>query len=72
MANYFTNIPYIAYISRESEQNSIGDYTVVKNLFKRAKIRDDIFENVSYFNRYQITGNERPDQVANEIYNDPD
>jgi len=72
MANYFTNIPYIAYISRESEQNSIGDYTVVKNLFKRAKIRDDIFQNVSYFNRYQITGNERPDQVANEIYNDPD
>ena len=70
MANYFTHVPSIAYISRDLENNSLNDYTVTKNLFKRAKIREDIFQNVSYFNKYSITGDERPDQVANKVYGD--
>ena len=41
------------------------------NLFKRAKIRDDIFENVQYFNKYTIVGDERPDYVAYKLYDDP-
>ena len=59
MANYFTHVPSIAYISRDLENNSLNDYTVTKNLFKRARIRDDIFQNVSYFNKYTIVGDER-------------
>lgn len=70
MANYFSYVPFIAYISRDTERSSLGDYTVVKNLFKRAKIREDIFQNLSYFNKYQIKGDERPDEVATKIYND--
>ncbi len=70
MAKYFTNIPSIAYISRDLEKNSLNDYTVTKNLFKRAKIREDIFQNISYFNKYDIIGDERPDQVAEKIYGD--
>ena len=70
MANYFSHIPFLAYVSRDEERNSLNDYTVVKNLFKRGKIREDIFQNVSYFTRYQIVGDERPDQVANKVYGD--
>ena len=70
MANYFTHVPSIAYISRDLENNSLNDYTVTKNLFKRARIRDDIFQNVSYFNKYTIIGDERPDQVAEKVYGD--
>ena len=70
MANYFTHVPSIAYISRDLENNSLNDYTVTKNLFKRAKIREDIFQNVSYFNKYSIIGDERPDQVADKVYGD--
>ena len=70
MANYFTHVPSIAYISRDLENNTLNDYTVTKNLFKRAKIREDIFQNVSYFNKYSIVGDERPDQVADKVYGD--
>lgn len=70
MANYFSQVPFLAYISRDTEKNTLNDYTVVKNLFKRAKIRDDIFQNVSYFDKYQVQGDERPDQIAQKVYND--
>lgn len=68
---YFKKIPNFEYISRESEKNSISDFTLVKNLFKRAKIRDDIFKQLSYFQKYTILGEERPDQVAEKFYEDP-
>tara|TARA_B100000073_G_scaffold273523_2_gene233371 strand:+ start:1203 stop:3590 length:2388 start_codon:yes stop_codon:yes gene_type:complete len=71
MANYFSHIPFLAYVSRDKERNTLNDYTIVKNLFKRGKIREDIFQNVSYFTKYQIVGDERPDQVAAKIYDDP-
>tara|TARA_Y100001934_G_C12378939_1_gene791078 strand:+ start:672 stop:3053 length:2382 start_codon:yes stop_codon:yes gene_type:complete len=70
MANYFTHVPSIAYISRDLENKTLNDYTVTKNLFKRAKIREDIFQNVSYFNKYTIIGDERPDQIAAKVYGD--
>ena len=43
----------------------------VKNLFKRAKLREDIYANLAYFTKYQIIGDERPDNVAEKIYDDP-
>ena len=71
MANYFSHVPFLAYISKDIEKNSLNDYTVVKNLFKRAKIREDLFQNIeTYFEKYQIMGDERPDQVAEKIYGD--
>lgn len=68
---YFKKVPNFEYVSRDLERNSLSDYTTVKNLFKRAKIRDDIFKNVSYFEKYTIIGDERPDQVADKFYGDP-
>jgi hypothetical protein len=69
---YFRQVPNLQYISREQDFNSSLNYSEVKNLFRRAKLREDIFANLSYFTKYQIIGNQRPDNVAYEIYNDPE
>lgn len=66
---YFRQIPNLDYVSRLPDAR-ISDYIQVKNLFRKAKIRDDIFENLSYFEKYQIIGDERPDNVAYEVYRD--
>ena len=68
---YFKKVPDFEYISRGLNRNSLFDYTTVKNLFKRAKIREDIFKNATYFQKYSIVGDERPDQLADLFYNDP-
>lgn len=67
---YFRNVPNFRYVSRDVSQKSISDYSTVKNLFKRGKIREDIFQNLSFFEKYQIIGDERPDNVAYKFYND--
>lgn len=71
MANqYFRLVPNFEYIDRNYSNKNIGNYTEVKNLFKRVKIRDEIFENLNYFDRYLIQDDERPDNVAYTIYGD--
>jgi hypothetical protein len=67
---YFRYIPNFDYVSRTKSSNSISDYTTVKNLFKRASLRIDIIENLTYFDKYTIIGDERPDIVANKVYSD--
>ena len=68
--SYFRNIPDFNYVSRLDGQKNISEYSIVKNLFKRAKIRDDIFNDLSYFTKYKVVGDDRPDQVAYELYGD--
>jgi len=68
--SYFRNLPDFEYVNRSVDGKNISDYTTVKNLFKRAKIRPDIFENVVFFDKYYIEGDDRPDNVANELYGD--
>lgn len=71
MANqYFRQVPNFQYINRNYDNKYIGNYVEVKNLFKRVKIRDEIFENLNYFSRYLIPDGLRPDNVAYEIYKD--
>lgn len=65
---YFREVSDLLYQSQESNRNSSYDYTRVKNLFRRAKIRDDFFQNVTVFEKYKITGEERPDQIAEKFY----
>jgi hypothetical protein len=69
MSNYFRRLPDFDYVSRLPEAK-IGDYVKVKNLFKRGKLREDIFENLSFFTKYKIKGDDRPDNVAYEVYQD--
>ena len=67
MSNYFSKIPDFEYVSRLPDAK-IGDYIVVKNLFKRGFLREDIFQNLAVFEKYQIKGNDRPDNVAFDFY----
>ena len=65
---YFREVPNFNYVNLDSNVSS--EFIQMKNLFKRAKIRDDILDNVRFFNKYSIVGDERPDQVALKFYND--
>lgn len=65
---YFRNIPDFNYVSRLEGQKNISEYIRVKNIFKRVKVREDLFNELSYFTKYKIIGDERPDQVAYKIY----
>lgn len=67
---YFRQVPNFQYIDRSPGDQTISNYTEVKNLFKKAKLREDIFSDLSFFTKYQIIGDERPDNVAYKIYND--
>ena len=68
--SYFRKVPNFEYVNRTKGNRDISNYITVKNLFKRGKIRPDIFGNVSFFTKYKIIGDERPDNVAFKEYND--
>ena len=68
--SYFRQIPNLDYPSLRNDRNSAYDYQVVKNIFKRAVVRDDIFNEITAFTKYSVVGDERPDQVAYQFYND--
>ena len=67
---YFRYVQDFDYVSRLTDAKSISDYVRTKNLFKRAKLRPDIFENLNHFTKYKIIGDDRPDNVAYEVYGD--
>ena len=69
MSSYFSEVPNFEYVSRLPDAK-ISDYITVKNFFKKGFLREDIFQNLSFFTKYSITGNDRPDNVAFEIYQD--
>ena len=69
MSSYFSEVPNFEYVSRLPDAK-ISDYITVKNLFKRGFLREDIFQDLTFFTKYQVQGNDRPDNVAFQIYND--
>ena len=71
MSNYFKQVPDFDYVSRLPDAK-ISDYITVKNLFKRGKLSDDIFQDLTVFTKYEIRGDDRPDNVSDKIYDDPD
>ena len=68
--SYFRQLPDLDYPSLRNDRTSAYDYQIVKNIFKRAVIRTDIFNEVTAFTKYSVQGDERPDQVAYNFYND--
>lgn len=70
MASYFRQVPNFEYVSRNPGDKYISDYIPVKNLFKRGKLREDIFGSLAFFEKYSIIGDERPDNVAAKFYNE--
>ena len=69
MSSYFSEVPNFEYVSRLPD-SKISDYITVKNFFKRGFLREDIFQNLTFFTKYQIQGSDRPDNVASQVYND--
>ena len=70
MPAYFRHVPDFEYVSRTADTKKISEYQKVKNLFKRGKLKNDIFNDLTYFTKYQIVGDDRPDNVAFKVYND--
>ena len=68
---YFNYIPDFNYVDRNPNAK-LGDQVKVKNLFRRIKLREDIFQDTTVFEKYQIRGDDRPDNIANQFYGRPD
>ena len=67
---YFSNLGEFLYVNRTNDGKSDGDYSITKNFFKRAKLREDIFQDLAFFTKYSVLGDDRPDNVADLIYGD--
>ena len=65
---YFRELPDVQYQSFLSDAISSQDYLRVKNLFRRNKLRDDLQNVFTIFNKYEIVEGARPDTVAEEFY----
>jgi len=68
MSNYFRRLPNLDYPSLLKERESNTDFVQTKNLFRRVKIREDLFANFMQFDKYEVIGDERPDNVAEKVY----
>ena len=65
---YFRELPNVEYQSFLSDAISSKEYLTVKNLFRRNKLRDDLQNVFTIFNKYEIVDGARPDTVAEEFY----
>ena len=68
MSNYFRRLPNLDYPSLLKNRESNTDFIQTKNLFRRTKIREDLFANFMQFDKYEIVGDERPDNVSEKVY----
>ena len=66
--SYFRELPNLQYPSFLSEKNSSLDYIEIKNIFRRIKLRDDLHNTFTMFDKYEIPMGYRPDMVAEELY----
>ena len=69
MAHYFRSVPNFNYVSRLPNAK-INDYIQIKNFFRRGKIFEEIFNELAFFEKYNIEGDEKPYNVAQKIYGD--
>ncbi len=65
---YFRELPNLDYQSFLPSSNSSQNYIRVKNLFRRCKLRDDLQNVFTIFNKYEIRDGARPDTVAEELF----
>lgn len=70
--SYFNELPNVEYVNRFPNAKSNDETVIAKNLFRRGKIREDIASIISGFEYYSIVDGERPDTIAERMYNDPE
>lgn len=66
--SYFRELPNLEYQSFLSDRKSVNEYLLVKNIFRRVKLRDDLQNVFTIFDKYQIPDGSRPELVAEELY----
>ena len=64
--SFFREFPDLIYPSFLSDNFSSLNTIEVKNIFRRIQLRDDLKNNFTLFNYYQIPMGYRPDMVADE------
>ena len=70
--SYFRELPNLEYESPFANRTSSSSYIQAKNIFRRMKIRDDLQNIFTVFNKYEIRDGARPDTIAEEIYGKSD
>ena len=67
---YFQELSNISHPSLLPSSNKVEDRVIVKNLFKRSKLRTDVDQAITAFDYYYIEDQQRPDVLAQELYGD--
>ena len=69
---YFNYLPDIKYDQKPiSYPFSESDFVVAKNFFRRFKLGEEFEKYAVFFRKYQVSDFEKPWQVANLVYGDP-
>ena len=69
---YFNELPNISTISLLKDKSRSDERILVKNIFRRAKLRTDVDRAITAYDFYVIKEGERPDILANKFYDDPE
>lgn len=67
---YFNRVPNLLYL-KYNKNPFDGNYILIKNIFARIKLVDDIVPSATIFEDYFIQDQERPDTVSFDFYDDP-
>ncbi len=70
--SYFRQLPNIEYQNFLTSSTGSQDFLLMKNIFLRGKLREDLQNNFTVFQKYSIRGDERPDQIAYNVYGSSD
>ena len=70
--SYFRELPDISAVSLLPGRQRSDERVLVKNIYKRAKLRTDIDYAITAFDFRLIKEGDRPDTIAAELYNDPE
>tara|TARA_B100001250_G_scaffold325336_1_gene289102 strand:- start:59 stop:898 length:840 start_codon:yes stop_codon:yes gene_type:complete len=68
--SYFNNLPDVYVRTSSYRKDNVDPYTLAKNIFRRIKIREELDDVILGFTQYTIKNNQRPDEVAGEVYGD--
>ena len=67
---YFRSLPNVRVRTKSTRNNNVEPWIVAKNIFRRIKLIDDIQGSVLGFNQYTIGNDQKPYQVAQDVYQD--
>ena len=70
--SYFRELPDFEYQSPFANSTGASDYVTAKNVFRRMKLRDDLKNVFTLFNKRIIEEGERPDTIAEKEYGKSD